>query len=404
MATSLKYGALAALLVAAPAMGCFIENVDFPGHDVDRLLGKVFSPGECQRQCQGNENCIFWTYQPSDNSCYMKSGEATPTSAEGLVSGPRFCPGPVDCSQEGIDLFGGDIIDTQVENPLACQFQCNAVNGCVFWTFLPSTSRCFLKGSKVEAMPHGEAISGPKECPTNVPIKCEWATDFMGHDIRSFQGTVADVQTCQQLCQGFNNCFYWTFVESTSSCYLKDATAEDGREYNPLTFSGARYCDIASSPMTPLPAKSTPSTQDEIDIPAATCFLHDYDYPGSDLTAFGLGSVTKPEACQLFCQYTRECAYFTFFDGTCYFKSEAAPEAVVPKPGAVSGPKYCETQTPPPTTTTTTTPPTTTTEMTSTTTTTADLTTTQAPDNATTTAPGVDKLLRFLRAPAHGQQ
>lgn len=384
MVASLKFGALAAtLFTITPATGCFVENVDYPGYDVDRLIGKVFSPGECQRQCQGNEKCIYWTYNPSDNSCYMKDGDATPTNVDGLISGPRFCPGPVDCSQQGIDLYGGDIIDTQVENPLACQYQCNAVNGCIFWTFLPSTSRCFLKGSNVEAMPHDEAISGPKECPLTTPIKCEWATDFMGHDIRAFENSVKSIQTCQQLCLGFNNCFYWTFVESTSSCYLKDFSAEEGREYNPLTVSGSRSCDLASSPM--------PINNKEVvvnDHPVGTCFLEDYDYPGSDLTAFGLGSVTKPEACQLLCQYTQECAYFTFFDGTCYFKNENAPQTVVPKPGAISGPKYCDAQNNPPQTTTTTTA---TTEMMS--------TTSNQENSSSTTAPGVDKLLRFLRAP-----
>ena len=200
-------------------------------------MGKVFSAVECQRQCHGVQNCEFWTYQPSTNSCYMKESGATPVHGEGLISGPRICPGPVDCSQSGIDLFGGGILDTQVANALACQYQCTAVADCAFWTFIPSTSRCYMKGKNVDPQPHAEAISGPRECPVTSTLACEISTDFLGHDLRSFHGTVTDVQSCQELCRGFNNCFYWTFVESTASCYLKDETAEQGREYNPLTFS-----------------------------------------------------------------------------------------------------------------------------------------------------------------------
>ena len=362
--------------------------MDYPGFDVDRLIGKVFSPVECQRQCQGVQKCAFWVYQPSTRSCYLKSGEAVPLDAEGLVSGPRVCPGPVDCSQTGIDLYGDDIIDTQVANPLACQYQCNAVVGCALWTFIPSTSRCYLKGSHVEPKAHEEAVSGPRECPTNSPIACEKSTDFMGHDIRSFNGNVADVQSCQQLCKGFNNCFYWTYVESTASCYLKDDTAEEGREYNRLASSGARDCDLSASPTFPISTSTTTP-------PPTSCFLQDVDYPGSDVTAFGLGSVTKPEACQLLCQYTRECAYFTFYEGTCYFKTAAAPQSTTPKAGAVSGPKYCEGQThqpPPLTTTSTTTDPTTTN------------TTTSPPPDPSSSNVSVDTFLRLLRAPGHGQQ
>ncbi|OEH76597.1 PAN domain-containing protein [Cyclospora cayetanensis] len=324
MTAGVKFVALAALLSAAPAWGCFLDHTDYQGADLDRLLGKVMTAAQCQSACQGIQDCTHWTYQPTTNSCYMKSGSPVPSPAEGLISGPRICPGPVDCSQAGIDLFGDDIINTEVANALACQYQCVAVNGCMFWTFISSTRRCYMKGANVDPQPHKEAISGPRECPTTEPISCEMSTDFQGHDIRGFHGTVKDVAACQELCKGFNNCFYWTFVQSTASCYLKSQSAAEGREYNPQAFSGTRNCDLSTHPVSPLPTTTTTA-------PPSSCLLENYDYPGSDITSFGLGSVTKPEACQLLCQYSEECAHFTFFEGTCYFKSEAAPQAITPK-------------------------------------------------------------------------
>ncbi|KAL8274615.1 hypothetical protein Esti_001444 [Eimeria stiedai] len=409
-------GAAALLAAALPALGCFQENTDYPGEDIAQLEGKVYSAAECQRQCQGVEGCDLFTFVPSTFSCYLKRGSAVSSAAEGLISGPRVCPGPVSCSQVGIDLFGGDIIDTEVANDRACQYQCTAVEGCRYYTYIPSRRRCYLKGENIEPRPHEEAISGPRVCPNAGAISCELHTDFMGHDLQAFYGTVFDVQSCQQLCQGFNNCFYFTFVESQASCYLKDQNAEEGREYNSATFSGARDCDLSLSPTFPVYQTTTTTTTTA---PPPNCLLPNTDFPGSDLTAFGLGSVTKPEACQLLCQYTLECFYFTFFEGTCYFKTAGAIENVVAKEGAVSGPKYCsgtENITPPPTTTTTTTS-TTTTSTTSASTSGPSTAPTEPPaatDSSSSDAdaaqapiepgvdPDVDALFHFLKAP--GQQ
>ncbi|KAL8429804.1 hypothetical protein ACSSS7_006327 [Eimeria intestinalis] len=338
--------------VTSLRFGCFLENTDYPGGDISSLEGKVFSASECQKQCQGVEGCELFTFVPTTSSCYLKRGSAVSSViSEGLISGPRVCPGPVSCSQVGIDLFGGDIIDTEVANDRACQYQCTAVDGCHYYTFIPSRKRCYLKGENIDPRPHDEAISGPRKCPDSDAISCELHTDFKGHDLQAFYGTVHNVHSCQQLCQGFNNCFYFTFVESEAACYLKDQNAEEGREYNINTFSGARDCDLSLTPNVPVSSTTTTTTTTTTTAPPSDCFLPNTDYPGSDLIAFGLGSVTKPEACQLLCQFTLECFHFTFYEGTCYFKTAAAIENVAYKAGAVSGPKYCagtETSTDPP--------------------------------------------------------
>lgn len=361
--------AAAALLAVPNALCCYMSDTDFPGNDVDRIEGRVYSARECQRLCQGLSTCERWTYQPTTKSCYLKSGAGGPTFASGLVSGPRICPGPVDCSREGIDLYGGDLVNTTVANPRACQYQCSAVAGCAFWTFITESGTCYLKSSRVEPRELAGAVSGPRVCSYVDPIPCEASTDFLGYDLRSFDGTVTDASQCQQLCRGFNNCFYWTYVQSTNSCYLKDEHATEGREVNELTFSGARDCDLTIDPTNPITTTTTTP-------PPTECLLTDVDFQGADLFSFGFGAVTRPESCQLLCQYTLACSYFTFYNGTCYFKGQNAPNFATQKEGAVSGPKFCNTQKHPHhphhSTTTTTTPP-------------------------TTTAPNGDGVLKFLK-------
>lgn len=289
------------------------------------------------------------------------------------------------------------MIDTTVASALACQHQCTAVAGCVFWTFLQASNRCYLKGENVEPRSLPGAVSGPRVCPSVSPLACEESIDFKGHDIRSFLGSVSDIETCQQLCRGFNNCFYFTFVASTASCYLKDAQAAEGREINSLTFSGARDCDLTVHPTHPLTTSTTTP-------PPSDCLLHNVDFYGADIFAFGLGAVTKPEACQLICQYTPECHFFTFYESSCYFKGADAPQHIQQKNGAVSGPKYCGVHTPEITTTTTLAPTTTTdtaTATATTTTTTPPITTTQANQSVSSSTLPVgmaEAILQFLKA------
>ena len=53
----------------------------------------------CQRYCQKNEDCQFWTYTLSTytgpgnpKTCYLKTGKGTVKTLEKAESGPKYCP------------------------------------------------------------------------------------------------------------------------------------------------------------------------------------------------------------------------------------------------------------------------------------------------------------------------
>lgn len=337
--------ATAAALAAAalPVQGCYYTGVDLPGNDVDKLETVVPTVEVCQRNCQGHTECEYWTYNTVTLACHLKSAAAEGTSvpAEGVISGPKICPIAKTCYEEGVDLAGGDLFSTSVINPRACQYQCQSVNGCVFWTFVYETSMCYMKDDKGVPTPKDGVISGPRECDDQLePTACEYDTDFWGNDIQKFEGNIPSAAECQNMCKAFNNCFFFTYVGETSSCYVKDS--DEGRVYKANAISGHRNCTLGNNEL--FPSSSTTTTTTTTTQPLS-CFRTDVDYFGSDVAAFGLGAVTSATNCQKLCALTIECIHFTYYQGTCYFKNAEAPKNAVAKEGAVSGPKQCSTET-----------------------------------------------------------
>lgn len=58
--------------------------------------GSVTSAEECQRRCQANPQCGYFTFFSDNNQCYLKSPQAlsqrrTGPSVQTRISGPRDC-------------------------------------------------------------------------------------------------------------------------------------------------------------------------------------------------------------------------------------------------------------------------------------------------------------------------
>ena len=56
------------------------------------------APDECQKECQSNANCHYWTWvQPAhkDNpkQCYLKTKVETRKKEMPTISGPKYCIG-----------------------------------------------------------------------------------------------------------------------------------------------------------------------------------------------------------------------------------------------------------------------------------------------------------------------
>ena len=59
-----------------------------------RGAGRQNSYEDCQKLCQETRGCMFFTYDSSDNDCYLKDNYTGRKSHSGAVSGPKYC---VDC-------------------------------------------------------------------------------------------------------------------------------------------------------------------------------------------------------------------------------------------------------------------------------------------------------------------
>jgi len=67
---------------------CFEENTDYRGNDMGAYIIKTAA--ECQQFCKETGGCRYFTFSPSDNKCYLKTGNKKEYK-KGLISGPATC-------------------------------------------------------------------------------------------------------------------------------------------------------------------------------------------------------------------------------------------------------------------------------------------------------------------------
>ena len=81
-------------------LGCFLTNVDYKGTNLNAEHSlRTEDAAMCQKMCQNNQNCYFWTWATPDfwdsayhKDCYLKASDAVAYSNEyGLISGPKDC-------------------------------------------------------------------------------------------------------------------------------------------------------------------------------------------------------------------------------------------------------------------------------------------------------------------------
>ncbi|PHJ15206.1 pan domain-containing protein, partial [Cystoisospora suis] len=79
----------------------------------------------------------------------------------------------------------------------------------------------------------------------------EVGVDYEGYDVQKFEdGSIPSAGACQEMCQRRKDCSYFSFVPETSSCYIKDAYALQGRKQDATTagvVSGPKFCTTPDS-------------------------------------------------------------------------------------------------------------------------------------------------------------
>ena len=76
-------------------LDCFNNDLDSYGNDIGSAIKDVSSAAACQKLCNSNADCNYFTYGKTvySGNCWLKSKKLTPlTSAPGLISGPKTCP------------------------------------------------------------------------------------------------------------------------------------------------------------------------------------------------------------------------------------------------------------------------------------------------------------------------
>jgi len=79
----------------ADANDCFNNDLDSYGNDIGSAIKDVSSAAACQKLCNSNADCNYFTYGKTvySGNCWLKSKKMIPlTSAPGLISGPKTCP------------------------------------------------------------------------------------------------------------------------------------------------------------------------------------------------------------------------------------------------------------------------------------------------------------------------
>ena len=82
---------------------CYVHGINIvsdqlAGWDEGGSIGGVKHAVECQRLCQAQDGCKFFSYGMSDSKfvrsrrrCYFKTGRTEVLNGTKMVSGPKFC-------------------------------------------------------------------------------------------------------------------------------------------------------------------------------------------------------------------------------------------------------------------------------------------------------------------------
>lgn len=153
----------------------------------------------CQASCNGNSSCNSFRFQTSSGACTLLSSVgdwvADPAFVSGLSAQDRF--------EIGVDRPGFDYnVTTQALS--TCSLNCSNDSRCAAFSWVSSTSTCFLKE-------YGGLPSSGAGITSGVKRGFEYYTDRPGSDISDFDVTTPDVRVCQASCSSNPSCFSFTY-------------------------------------------------------------------------------------------------------------------------------------------------------------------------------------------------
>ena len=69
---------------------CLEIDVEYHGNNIDITNQKASTP-DCQRLCQSNPKCKYFTFITNNKKCWLKSSNTGWRKTAGSISGQKYC-------------------------------------------------------------------------------------------------------------------------------------------------------------------------------------------------------------------------------------------------------------------------------------------------------------------------
>jgi hypothetical protein len=157
------------------------------------------SASSCRTLCNNNGQCNSFRHSAATNVCVLQrdAGDwvSDPDATSGLSTTNRF--------ETNVDRPGFDFTN-HIAGRIQCSRDCSNDSRCAAFSWVASTSRCFLKQYLGIGVSAAGIDSGTKR-------GFEYYTDRPGSDFANFTISPPDVRQCQTACMANGNCLSYTY-------------------------------------------------------------------------------------------------------------------------------------------------------------------------------------------------
>ena len=215
------------------------DETDFPGNDIDDMVGRARSFDDCAQRCRADGRCGAFTYNLNNGNCIPKSSGESPQRNSRAVSGvvSRAAPGFGGGNVRGVTRydatdFPGNDIDGMSGGARSfedCAQRCLSDGRCGAFTFNLNNFNCIPKAIAGSSERNNRAVSGVLARGAGggyrpgpeLPVTRYDATDFPGNDIDGMSGGARSFEDCAQRCLSDGRCGAFTFNLNNGNCIPK---------------------------------------------------------------------------------------------------------------------------------------------------------------------------------------
>lgn len=238
------------------------DETDFPGNDLDDLVGRARSFDDCAQRCMADDRCGAFTFNLNDRNCIPKSSGASAQrnarAMSGVVNrgsyGGRWSASggaPRGVTRYAATDFPGNDIGDMVGRTRSfddCADRCLSDGRCNAFTYNLNDGNCIPKSGSGGAQRNERADSGTVNRAGAGPRPGGWRpprgeavtrydnTDFPGNDLGDMAGWARNYDDCARRCLDDDRCAAFTYNLNNRICIPKSAALD--RQRNDRADSG----------------------------------------------------------------------------------------------------------------------------------------------------------------------